>query len=158
MLVKERIHLSITLPEARATLSSGMNFEPAYGKAADGMRTKQGGNCLGKKVLSVAYRLQLLDTLSKKSVGIEPWQEYVSDNVFDALFHKSQFFAAHNRRVDQVEPESISAVLIDDKDWIRIVPQPFAHLLAITAIEGEKEVNILEVKIDNAWKGTTFRI
>lgn len=87
--------------------------------------------------MSGAYRFELSHALSEEPEGVEPGQEHIPDDVLDALLHESEFFTAHDGRVDQVEPERVGAVLVDDDHRVGIVLQPLAHLLAITVKKGE---------------------
>ena len=83
------------------------------------------------------HLLQSLDILNEEPVCIEPWQEHILDDVLHSLLLEPQRLCPHHRGVDQVEAESISSVFLDHLNWIWVVLETFAHLLAITMVMKE---------------------
>ena len=60
-----------------------------------------------------------------------PREEHVADDVFDALLAEAQLLRAHHGRVDEVEPQRVGAVGVDDELRVRVVFEALAHLLAV---------------------------
>ena len=85
------------------------------------------------------HLLQSLDILNEEPVCIEPWQEHILDDVLHSLLLEPQRLCPHHRGVDQVEAEGVSSVFLDHLNWIWVVLETFAHLLAITMVMKERE-------------------
>ena len=85
------------------------------------------------------HLLQSLDILNEEPVCIEPWQEHILDDVLHSLLLESQRLCPHHRGVNQVEAEGIGSVFLDHLNWVWVVLETFAHLLAITMVMKEEE-------------------
>ena len=85
------------------------------------------------------HLLQSLDILNEEPVCIEPWQEHILDDVLHSLLLEPQRLCPHHGGVDQVEAEGIGSMFLDHLNWIWVVLETFAHLLAITMVMKEEE-------------------
>eukprot|EP00160_Parvularia_atlantis_P015540 Unigene4479_Nuclearia_a/m.13690 Unigene4479_Nuclearia_a/g.13690 ORF Unigene4479_Nuclearia_a/g.13690 Unigene4479_Nuclearia_a/m.13690 type:complete len:521 (-) Unigene4479_Nuclearia_a:1533-3095(-) len=84
-------------------------------------------------ILELVRRLQLeaVHVLHKEAVRVEPRQEHVLNHVLHALLLEPQRLGAHDGRVDQVQPQRVGAVLVQDLARVRVVLEALGHLLAV---------------------------
>ncbi len=58
--------------------------------------------------------LQAQNVLDKEAVGVVPGQEHILDHAEDALLLELERLRVHHRRVDQIQPQRVCAVLLQN--------------------------------------------
>ena len=84
------------------------------------------------------------DVLHQESEGIVPGEEHLLDDTENASLLKLEGLGANNGRVDEVHAQSVGSELINDNGRIRVVLQPFTHLLPVTGQNQPIHNDVLE--------------
>ena len=69
--------------------------------------------------------------LREEAERVEPRVEDLAQRRLDAVLGEAQRLGAHDGRVDEVEPQRVRAVLVDNELRVRVVLEPLGHLLAV---------------------------
>lgn len=85
-----------------------------------------------------------LDVLQQEPKSIVPRKENVLDDVLDAFLLEPQALASNDRRVDEVEPQSIRTVLVDDLARVGVIFLSLGHLLTVRGEDQSIRYEILE--------------
>mmetsp|Transcript_16342 Transcript_16342/g.29130 ORF Transcript_16342/g.29130 Transcript_16342/m.29130 type:complete len:337 (-) Transcript_16342:1806-2816(-) len=81
--------------------------------------------------LGAVLHLKTTHVLDEEAVGVVPGQEEALDVIKHPLLAKLQRLRAHNRRIDEVQPQRVRAVLVHYLFGVGVVLQPLAHLLPV---------------------------
>src|SRR3990167_4218740 len=67
----------------------------------------------------------------KKNKRVPKRDQRLAQNLLYPFFRKTQILRPHRWALQEIKAEAICAKLIDDFLWLRIVFEPFRHLIAI---------------------------
>lgn len=109
-----------------------------------------------------------LCVLHEESVGVEPWQEHILQQITDTLLPEelkrlrhipranfirktpeSKVIAPYDRRVDQIKSKRIGTVFLNHFNGIRIVLLALRHFVPIRSEHEAVADKILEVRSDS---------
>jgi len=82
--------------------------------------------------------------LAEKAVAIPKRKEDLGDNLLHTRFVESHRLCANDGRVDEIEPQRISSVLINDFTRIWEVLETLGHLFAIRSQDETVDDNVPE--------------
>mmetsp|Transcript_16290 Transcript_16290/g.43906 ORF Transcript_16290/g.43906 Transcript_16290/m.43906 type:complete len:589 (-) Transcript_16290:4-1770(-) len=101
----------------------------------------EGTNCRPLLQLEAARRL------GEEAEGVVPGQKHVAGDTLDSRLGEAQGLRAHHRRVDQIEPERVRPVLVDDVDGVGVVLQALGHLAAVLCEHETVDDQVLEGRL-----------
>ena len=69
--------------------------------------------------------------LDQEAVRVIPRDEHIAHDVANALLPEAELLATNDGRVDKIHTKCICTVSVDDYLGVRVVLEPFGHLLAV---------------------------
>lgn len=101
-----------------------------------------GGVGVVDKLLAVRSLVQL-GLADEESQTIDPSSDDRVSNVSNAVILEDQVVTSDDGRVDQVQPEGVTSVLMQDLLWVGVIPQALAHLLSIATQDQSRDDQVL---------------
>jgi hypothetical protein len=92
----------------------------------------------------VRLHLKSGDVLDQESVGVEPWQEDVSNDSVNTSFLELEWFGSHNWRVTEIKSAGISTIVFSDLHWWWVVLFTLGHLSSVFSKDNTVDDKVFE--------------
>mmetsp|Transcript_11764 Transcript_11764/g.30959 ORF Transcript_11764/g.30959 Transcript_11764/m.30959 type:complete len:724 (-) Transcript_11764:1012-3183(-) len=92
-------------------------------------------------------RLERVARLHQEAVRVVPRQEDVLEHLPDAILAEGQVLGAHDGRIDQVEPQRVGAVPVEDQIRLGVVLEALGHLAAVLRLHQAVADEVLEGRL-----------